>query len=59
MPDSLTTLRDVGYPVDQMSAAQRAVLAALTDQETTMLVALQLRLQAAEGEVTVHDMKLL
>jgi hypothetical protein len=59
MHDALSALRDAGYPVDQLSTAQRAVLATLSEAETTMLIGLQLRLRAAEGEVTAHDLKLL
>jgi hypothetical protein len=59
MHDALTALRAAGLPIDQLSTAQRTVLSALTEQETTMLVSLQLRLQVAEGEVTAHELKML
>ncbi|MFI5937550.1 aroma-sacti cluster domain-containing protein [Actinoplanes sp. NPDC051494] len=59
MHDALGALRDAGCPVDQLSQAQRDVLADLTEQETVALVAVQRRLLAAEGEVLAHDLKLL
>ncbi|GAA2479762.1 aroma-sacti cluster domain-containing protein [Winogradskya humida] len=59
MHDALGVLRDAGYPVDQLSGPQQAVLAALSEQETTLLVDVHDRLRDAEGEVTAHDLKLL
>jgi len=59
MHDPITALRDAGFPVDQLSDAQRDVLAALTEQETTVLAGVHLRLREAEDDVVAHDMKLL
>lgn len=59
MHDSLDALRAAGLPVDQLSPAQRAVLASLSEQETAVLVSVQDRLREAEGEVVAHDLKLL
>ncbi|WP_034271376.1 aroma-sacti cluster domain-containing protein [Actinospica robiniae] len=59
MKDPLEALRAAGCPVDLLSEAQRLVLAALTEQETELLVSVQQRLRAAEGEVTGHDWKML
>jgi hypothetical protein len=63
MSDPLTTLREAGLPVDQLSAAQQEVLAALTEQETAVLAAVQRRLaeadDLADAEVMAHEMKLL
>lgn len=59
MLDSLTALRAAGFPVDQLSSSQREVLAALSEQETTVLVSVQTRLLAAAGEVVAHDVKML
>jgi hypothetical protein len=57
--DPLAALREAGCPVDELSAAQREVLAALTERETAVLVAVQRRLREAEDEVVAHDLKLL
>lgn len=59
MPDPLDALRSAGCPVDQLSTAQRDVLAALTETETAVLVAVQQRLRDAEADVVAHDLKLL
>lgn len=59
MKDPLDALREAGCPVELLSEAQRRVLAALTEQETELLVAVQQRLHEAEGEVTGHDWKML
>jgi hypothetical protein len=59
MHDPLDALRSAGCPVDHLSAAQRAVLAALTEQETAVLVAIQHRLRDAEGDVVAHNLKML
>ncbi|MEU4380503.1 aroma-sacti cluster domain-containing protein [Micromonospora echinofusca] len=59
MHDPLDALRSAGCPVDQLSAAQCEVLAALTEAETAVLVALQQRLRDAEGDVLAHNLKLL
>jgi hypothetical protein len=63
MTDALSVLREAGLPVDQLSAAQREVLAGLTEQETRVLAAVQRRLAQAveevEAEVGAHDLKLL
>ncbi|AGL17737.1 aroma-sacti cluster domain-containing protein [Actinoplanes sp. N902-109] len=59
MHDALAALRAAGCPVDQLSTPQRDVLAALTEDETRVLVAVQHRLSEAEDEVTAHDLKLL
>ena len=57
--DPLDALRDAGCPVDQLSAAQQAVLASLTPAETAVLASVQHRLLDAADEVIAHDMKLL
>lgn len=59
MHDPLVALRAAGLPVDQLSTAQREVLAGLTERETEVLVAVQHRLAEAEGEVVAHNLKLL
>jgi hypothetical protein len=59
MHDSLDALRSAGCPVDHLNEAQCAVLAALTEQETAVLVAIQHKLRDAEGEVVAHNLKLL
>jgi len=59
MRDPLTDLRDAGFPVDQLSTAQREILAALSDRETEVLVSVQTRLLEAAGEVVAHDVKML
>jgi hypothetical protein len=57
--DPLDALRDAGCPVDQLSQAQRAVLASLTEAEIAVLASVQLQMLEAEGEVVGHEMKLL
>jgi hypothetical protein len=59
MYDPITDLRAAGFPVDQLSESQRAVLAALTEEETAVVISVQRRLREAEGDVVAHDMKLL
>ncbi|MFE5586584.1 aroma-sacti cluster domain-containing protein [Kitasatospora sp. NPDC056531] len=63
MFDPLTSLREAGLPVDQLSAAQREVLAGLTEEETAVVASVQRRLARAEAEtdteVWAHDLKLL
>lgn len=61
--DPLTALREAGLPVDQLSTAQREVLAHLTEEEAAVIVAVQHRLNqadsGADAEVWAHDLKLL
>jgi hypothetical protein len=57
--DPLSALRRAGIPVDQLSEPQREVLAALTERETAVLVAVQERLRDAEGDVVAHNLKML
>jgi hypothetical protein len=57
--DPLAALREAGFPVDQMSPEQRAVLGGLTAEETEVLISVEQRLRAAEGEVVAHDFKML
>lgn len=59
MYDPLAALREAGCPVDQLSRSQRDVLASLTEQETSVLVSVQLRLRETESEVEAHDLKML
>lgn len=60
MYDPIAALRAAGCPVDQLTAAQRAVLTALTEAETAVLIAIQQRLHAADDdEVTAHEWKML
>ncbi|WP_330294649.1 aroma-sacti cluster domain-containing protein [Streptomyces sp. NBC_00503] len=61
--DPLTALREAGLPVDQLSTAQREVLAHLTEEEAAVIVAVQHRLNqadsGADAEVWAHDLKML
>jgi hypothetical protein len=59
MHDPLEALRSAGCPVDHLNAAQRDVLAALTEPETAILVTIQHRLRDAEGDVIAHNLKML
>lgn len=63
MFDPLTALREAGFPVDQLSAAQREVLGHLTEEETGVVVSVQHRLNeadaGADAEVWAHNLKLL
>ncbi|MGW3044779.1 aroma-sacti cluster domain-containing protein [Kitasatospora sp. NPDC001159] len=63
MFDPLASLREAGLPVDQLSAAQRDVLAGLTEEETAVVASVQRRLAQADAEtdaeVWAHDLKLL
>jgi hypothetical protein len=59
MYDPVTDLREAGFPIDQLSTAQRDVLAALTEQETAVLVSVQIRLLSADPEVVAHEVKML
>jgi hypothetical protein len=57
--DPLAALRAAGFPVDQLSDGQRDVLAALTPEETAVLVTVQERLLATAAEVEAHELKML
>ncbi|WP_328301980.1 helix-turn-helix transcriptional regulator [Streptomyces sp. NBC_00435] len=61
--DPLTALREAGLPVDQLSTAQREVLAGLTEEEAAVVVSVQHRLVEADAgtdaDVWAHDLKLL
>ena len=59
MFDPVTALRSAGFPIDQLSAAQREVLASLTEPETDVLVSVQNRLMSADPEVVAHELKML
>jgi hypothetical protein len=63
MSDPLTTLREAGLPVDQLSLAQQEVLAALTGPELAVLASVHRQLAEADededAEVMAHEMKLL
>ena len=59
MNDPLTQLRAAGCPIDQLSSAQRAVLAELSEPEADVLASVYRRLADADGEVVAHDLKLL
>jgi hypothetical protein len=59
MYDPMTALRQAGFPIDQLSTAQRDVLASLTEQETAVLVSVQTRLMTADPEVVAHEVKML
>lgn len=55
--DPISALREAGIPVDALSAAQRAALSTLTEEELATLTAVQKRVAAAgtgetEGEHT-------
>jgi hypothetical protein len=47
--DALTALRQAGSPVDLLTAAQKDVLARLTEAEVTVLNSVKERLDAASG----------
>jgi len=53
--DPLTALASAGFPVADMPAEQRAVLAALTPAETEALLEIKRRLDDAEPEVSAHE----
>ena len=57
--DALQALREANHPVDLLPAAQRAVLAELTEQEVEVLNSVRDRLAAASGEVEGQELKLL
>ena len=59
MFDPITVLREVGFPVDQLSEGQRAVLAALSEEETAVIAQLHIGLRATESDVVAHDLKML
>ena len=56
--DPLAALGEAGCPVEQLSDGQRRVLASLTEQETAVLVSVQLRLHEGD-DVVAHELKLL
>lgn len=58
--DALASLRAGGSPVDQLSEAQRGVLASLTEHEVAVLLSVQQRLHAvSDDDVEGHDIKML
>jgi hypothetical protein len=59
MYDPISVLRDAGFPVDQLSASQREVIASLSEQETDVVASVHMRLRASESDVVAHDLKLL
>jgi hypothetical protein len=59
MYDPIAGLRAAGCPVDQLSEPQREVLAALSEDEASVLISVQNRLREVEDEVVAHEMKML
>jgi hypothetical protein len=57
--DALAVLRAAGHAIDLLSAAQREVLADLSESETEFLIALKQRLDDASPEVQGQEIKLL
>lgn len=58
--DPLAALREAGSPVEQLSEAQRTVLASLEDYEVEVLVSVQQRLRDVhDSDLEGHEMKLL
>jgi hypothetical protein len=53
--DTLAALERAGFPVADLPAEQRAVLAALTPAETEALLEIKRRLDDAEPEVRAHE----
>jgi hypothetical protein len=53
--DTLAALERAGFPVDELPAEQRAVLAALSPAETEALLEIRRRLDDAEPEVRAHE----
>jgi hypothetical protein len=54
--DALAALRTAGNPVDLLTAAQREVLAQLTESEVAVLNSVKQRLDAAsDAEVEAHS----
>lgn len=59
MHDPIVSLREAGFPVDQLTHSQRDVLAALSEQETAVVASVHIRLREAEDEVVGHQLKML
>jgi hypothetical protein len=57
--DPVAELRAAGCPVDLLSEGQCEALAALSAQETAVLITVHQRFQASADEVLAHDLKLL
>jgi hypothetical protein len=58
--DSLAALREAGNPVDLLTQEQRAVFAALTEEEVAVINSIKKRLDAIEDpDVEAHDLKVL
>jgi hypothetical protein len=49
--DAIEKLREAGTPVDQLSDAQKAVLAELTPEEVAIITSVQERMAAAGADV--------
>ena len=54
--DPVARLVQAGFPLLDMTAEQRAVLNALSDEEITLLIEVKARLDAAGSEVEAHGM---
>ncbi|MFC4031844.1 aroma-sacti cluster domain-containing protein [Streptomyces polygonati] len=53
--DTLAALEQAGFPVADLPAEQRAVLAGLTSAETDALLEIKRRLDDAEPDVRAHE----
>jgi hypothetical protein len=51
---NLETLQHAGVAVEELSAEQKAVLSALSDQEIALLSGIKARLDGASGDVEAH-----
>jgi hypothetical protein len=57
--DALSALRAAGHAIDLLSAAQRDVLAELSEPEVEFLITLKRRLDESAPEVQGQELKLL
>ena len=57
--DALKALEEAGQPTDLLTSSQRAVIASLTEEEVDVILSVQRRLKAAQGDVEAQEMKLL
>lgn len=53
--DPTTLLAQGGFPLDAMSPEQLDVIAALSEEEVALLLALKAKLDSAEAEVQPHS----
>ncbi len=52
--DQLAALAAAGFPIESVTAEQRAVFSTLSDDEVTLLIELRTRLDEVEPEVLAH-----